>query len=94
LPQLKIDLMISNNIKKKLKSNEIDCQTVISFLEDKKKLIKKIEITKNLNNQTHYNNQKNYNNQPKYDEKWTTPIDRPEMSVFQNDFYRPTLTDF
>ena len=60
------------NIKKKINNNEIDHDTVITYLENKKKLTKQLQFNQ-------YRNTNNYNDL--LNGKWQVPIPRPPVCV-------------
>jgi hypothetical protein len=85
-----------NNIKEKLNNKYIDHDTVITYLENKKKNSKQIYFSKNINNQfsnTSYNNLLNG--------KWQVPMPRPPVCISnennkikQYDNYSPYFSIF
>jgi hypothetical protein len=101
------DILISNeiltkneiiNIKKKLNNNEIDQDTVITYLENKKKLSKQIYFNKELGQQ--FSNV-NYDYNNLLEGKWQVPMPRPpvcvsneQIKVNQYDNYNSNFSTF
>ena len=61
-----------NNIKKRLNTNEIDQDTIITYLENKKKLTKQLQFNQ-------YRNTNNYNDV--LTGKWQVPMPRPPVCI-------------
>ena len=81
------DILVSNelltkneviNIKKKINNNEIDQDTVITYLENKKKLSKQIFFNKELCQQI---SNVNYNYSNLLEGKWQVPMPRPPVCI-------------
>ena len=101
------DILISNeiltkneiiNIKKKINNNEIDQDTVITYLENKKKLSKQIYFNKELGQQ--FSNV-NYDYNNLLEGKWQVPMPRPpvcvsneQIKVNQYDNYNSNFSTF